>query len=169
MFRDIFKNKDCFFRVAKKVRSQKSVGLQGINKHDCCFSLIGGCFTRCLHTTRIAAGVCVCVCFVYFQLKTSPRRHNSRLWRPNGIRELAAAAGRKGHQAACCGGCRGCGGCRSCRGCGGCRSCRGCGGCSYCEGWPAGCQLIQGDGFRTHSNTVTLPNGFDSLVDVAAI
>lgn len=32
-----------------------------------------------------------------------------------------------------------------------------------------GCQLIQGDGFRTHSNTVTLLNGFDSLVDVAAI
>lgn len=98
MFRDIFKNKDCFFRVAKKVRSQKSVGLQGINKHDCCFSLIGGCFTRCLHTTRVAAGVCVCVCFVYFQLKTSPRRHNSRLWRPNGIRELAAAAVHSRHQ-----------------------------------------------------------------------
>lgn len=32
-----------------------------------------------------------------------------------------------------------------------------------------GCQLIQGDGFRTHSNTLTLLNGFDSLVDVAAI
>lgn len=38
-----------------------------------------------------------------------------------------------------------------------------------CRGWPVGCQLIQGDGFRTHSNTVTLLNGFDSLVDGASI
>lgn len=42
-------------------------------------------------------------------------------------------------------------------------------GAARCRGRPGGCQLIQGDGFRTHSNTVTLVNGFDSPVDVAAI
>lgn len=82
------------------------------------------------------------MCFVYFQLKSSPRRHNSRLWRPNEITESAAAAA---------------------------VPCSSSSSAARCRGWPAGCQLIQGDGFRTHSGTLTLLNGFDSLVDVAAI
>lgn len=120
----------------QKVRSWKSVRLQGMNNPGCCFGLIGGCFARCLRTTLVAGGVCaLCI----FSLKVVQGGTTPVFGGQMGLQCLLLLRGTAGIGAARCSGC------------------------------PVCCQLIQGDGFRTHSNTVTLLNGFDSLVDVAPI